>query len=433
MTLRIETASGFFELRRPVTSGEGTAMAFQFPGHDVEQALRDAVDWNPGAAWDLVVELGKFSPRLAAAPALMVGVLLDALEWGSLTLAPEGGSPSGDSTDHVWATYEAFVALFGREFTIGMRAHRLVSRETAVEIRRNEDYDVVPAAEAQMIVTKVVSMSSKPMPAPTLELLTKSIVDLRVPTGQHGFVLLRAPAVQAVRVVSAEEVVTPAKLKMLAEERLKDPRWLAEEPSGSRERAAATASIDDQVYVRVTTSKFPKGTAITFVIVDASTQEVVAVLSGSVGDGETEDMAHAAWRVPEFIESGRVVPDKQEFRIAAEGAGQRTEGGILKVVPSIWEILLQFDPDAPEAQDDELILLDGEGKEVERVGPSEMTKQGRDWVLVKFKNTRRLRRYTLIRDHGPDEGCGPDVLFWDMSPDELENEQKNIAQGEAHG
>ncbi|MCG5053674.1 MAG: hypothetical protein KA712_11990 [Myxococcales bacterium] len=433
MAIRIENIFGSFELRRPVRPGEDSAVSFNLPDRALEQALRQAVDWHPGAAWDLIDQLGEFSPRIVADSELMVGVLVKALRWGRLVLAREGNSESDDPADRSWAAYDTFVALFGREFLVGMRAHRLVGRESAIEIRREADYDVVPAAEAQAIVTNTVKTSRKPMAAPKLELLTKSIVDLRAPAGQLGFVLLRAPSVQAARPISVEEVVTPAKLKKLAEERLKEPRWLAEEPVGSHERSAATASIDDEVYVRVTTSGFSKGTGVTFVITDAATQDVVEVLSGSVGDGDTPDMAHASWRVPEHVEAGRVVPDTHEFIISAEAAGQRTEGGCLKIVPSIWEILLQFDPDAPGAKDDELILLDGEGNEVERVGPAEMTKQGRDWVLVKFKNTRRLRRYTLIRDHGPDEGCGPDVLFWDMSPDELENEQKELTQGEAHG
>ncbi|MCG5053673.1 MAG: hypothetical protein KA712_11985 [Myxococcales bacterium] len=216
MAIRIENIFGSFELRRPVRPGEDSAVSFNLPDRALEQALRQAVDWHPGAAWDLIDQLGEFSPRIVAAPELMVGVLVEALRWGRLVLAGEGNSESDDPADRSWAAYDTFVALFGREFLVGMRAHRLVSRESAIEIRRGADYDVVPAAEAQAIVTNSVKTSRKPMAAPKLELLTKSIVDLRAPAGQLGFVLLRAPSVQASRRLSSEEAITPEKLKKLA-------------------------------------------------------------------------------------------------------------------------------------------------------------------------------------------------------------------------
>ncbi len=429
--LTLQLLSGPYELRRK-RFGEDDAISPLLHEHDVAHALREAIQTRPLSAFDLLEPLVGLHPSFFARPESMAAALTEALHRGLLVLAKPGAGPRDEMADRAWRAFDAFQAQFGREFNVAARSHRLVGRDQADRLRREADYDVVPAGEAAAIVTRVGKSSTNGRFHDLLAVLVESIVDMRAPANLGGFVLLRAPMTQAERLTAPEEVITPAKLKKLAEDRLKEPRWLAEEPIGNSERRAATASIDDEVYVRVTTSGFPTGTAVTFVIMDGATREVVATLSGQVGDGGTLDMAHALWKVPEFIESGRVVPDKHEFVVSAEAMGQRTEGAILKVVPSLWEILLQFDPDDPQAQDDELILLDAAGNEVERVGPGEMTKQGRDWVVVKFKNTRRLRRYTLIRDHGPDEGCGTDVLFFDMSPDELENEHKQLEQGHAH-
>ena len=44
-------------------------------------------------------------------------------------------------------TANHFQARFGKEFNVAMRRHRIVGREQVADIRQNEDYDVVPAAE----------------------------------------------------------------------------------------------------------------------------------------------------------------------------------------------------------------------------------------------------------------------------------------------
>jgi hypothetical protein len=418
-SLTLNTLTGAFELRRPRSAGEASAISVERAERDIEYALREAVSSNGVQTWDLLQALGEFDPSLIFASEATVSTFMKALRWGRLVLARDDGGRRDDA-DLSWDAYDAFTGLVGREFRVGMRSHLLVSRGRAADLRSQAEYDVVPAAEAQTLISQA-SKAKRPGLAPAqLETLLKSIVDMRGPADQHGFVLLREPLSHASRAVSTEEVITPAKLKQLADERLKDPRWLASEPSGTRETATSSASIDDTVFLRVTTSKFPLGTAITFVIMDAATREVVATLGGTVGDGQTQDMAHAEWIVPESIESGPVVPDKHEFLVAAEAHGHRCDGGILKVVPLIWELMMQIDPDDPEALDDELILYDANNVEVERIGTAELSKQGDDWVKAKFKNARRLRKYTLIRDHGPDEGGGVDVLFENMSPNELE-------------
>lgn len=418
--LPLQLLCGSFELRRALHPGEEDSPGLSPWSSDLEHGIREAARWNTMAAMDLLEEIGELSPGLFSERDLIFSRLMEAVRWRRLVVAAPGVSASDDPTDRSWDAYDAFIAQAGRTFVVAGRSHRLVSRGLADDLRKKADHDVVPVAEAKALVKHQAHVARASLPPAQLELLLQHIVDLRVSTQPHGFVLLREPLERAERAISPKEVITPAKMKGLAGERLKDPRWLAEEPRGTRETLARTASIDDQVFVRVTTSKFPKGTSVTFVLMDAANRDVVATLIGTVGDGETEEMAHAAWIIPEALESGPVVPDRTEFLVSAEVHGQRCDGGIVKVVPAIWEILIQIDAEDPEALDDELILYDTQGSEVERVGQSDMAKEGEDWVRVKFKNTRRLRRYTLVRDHGPDEGGGVDVLFENMSPDELE-------------
>ena len=213
--LTLTTLSGLYELRRPRSLGDGSAMSFDLSGHDIEQAVRSAVSRNGMQAWALLQELGAFGPSLISAPELMVSTFMEALKWGRLVLARDGGSRT-DDTDPLWLAYDAFIAQVGREFMVGMRAHRLASREYADELRREANYDVVPAPEAAALILRLGQSAGAGPGRTAAAPLAKSMVDMRSPSGAAGFMLLRAPASQAERIVSREEAITPAKLKKLA-------------------------------------------------------------------------------------------------------------------------------------------------------------------------------------------------------------------------
>lgn len=417
--LLIHIPAGTFELHKAQPGG-AQPLSIATPLRHVESALRGAL-WSQKLAMIELVGPGRMTLSMLNDAEALISELLLALELGRLELKPPSdGKPQGGGDDAVWAAYTNFQTHVGREFTVAARSHRLVPRERVESVKRERDYDVVPAAEAVSIVGNAAKAKASRATSSHLTLLLEKICDLRAPVNHDGFVLLRAPVSQAARYVAPEDVITPAKLKEMISRRLRDPRWLSQEPVGAREEVTATACIDDEVFVRVTTADFAIGTSVTFVIMDAVTRDVVTTLPGTLGEGGMENMAHARWCVPEAIESGDVIPNKTKFLVAAEALGQKNDGAELKIVPSIWEILLQFDPDDPEAADDELILFNTAHEEVERVGPGEMSKEGEDWVRVRFKKARRKRRYTLVRDHGPDEGGGVDVLFQDASPEELE-------------
>ncbi|MCG5052951.1 MAG: hypothetical protein KA712_08320 [Myxococcales bacterium] len=220
MSFKVSLLAGSFELRRPTYPGEESALYLDAGHHALEQAIEDEVRCHTGAAWDLLDALGAFSVQVVSAPGAMVSVFMEALRWGRLVLVREGHVPAATPSDRIWGAYDAFIAVLGREFTIGMRAHRLVSRESAVRLRRDADYDVVPASEARTIVSSAVRARRNCLPDPVLSLLTKSIVDLRAPAGssQGAFVLLRAPASRAKGFGSRESAITPARLKELKEQ-----------------------------------------------------------------------------------------------------------------------------------------------------------------------------------------------------------------------
>lgn len=214
--MKIDCLSGPFELRRPRFPGEGGALCVEDAACQVEIALRETVAINGGALWDLLDELGMLSPHLLTTPERIVSSVMESLSCERLIVAREGTHPGDVVADRLWEAYDTFVASLGREFMANMRAHRLVSRDQAGELRRAADFDVVPAAEARDLVARATKVTRTNLSAAQVQLLTDHIIDLHAPLGQSGFVLLRAPLPQAARSRLAQEVVTPEKLKQMA-------------------------------------------------------------------------------------------------------------------------------------------------------------------------------------------------------------------------
>lgn len=217
-SLTLQLLAGDFELRRPHSPDESSAVSVDVHEFDVRWALREAVRWRHMEALDLLEGLGLISPALFTAPEMMEAPLLEALRWGRLVLARPGSmSPSEPG----WDAFNAFQARFGREFVVGMQVHRLVSRYAVAEVRREREYDVVPAAEAAQIVVRQGRSAGRGPVEAFAKTLAEHIVDLRTPSGQMGFVLLRTPAARPTRLLVAEEVMTPSKLKEIVERKEK--------------------------------------------------------------------------------------------------------------------------------------------------------------------------------------------------------------------
>lgn len=215
--LLLNLPSGTFELRKPRLDGGAQTPTRPAPLRHVESGLRSAL-WSKRRAMIELLGPGHATALMLNDPEALIRALLQALEMGRLELAPPNeGKPEGSADDAAWAAYSAFQAQIGREFTVAARSHRLVPRERVGAVQSERDYDVVPASEATSIVATVGKTKASGSLSAHMKVLLASICDMRAPSKQEGFVLLRAPITQAARYVAPEDVITPAKLKKLAE------------------------------------------------------------------------------------------------------------------------------------------------------------------------------------------------------------------------
>lgn len=220
-TVTLETIFGVLELRpRRGPSDENKVPVAMCEG-SVERALQDALAWgNALAVLNLARDGGFIRLAFGIDDEEVVTGLMDALRGGQLVVAAAG--MTGTADDHesvVWAAYYAFASRFGKEFNLALRRHRIVAREQVADIRQANDYDVVSATEAAAVVVGLSKSAGVGPWQAAATILAKHIVDMRSPPGSGGFMLLREPASQAERIVSPEDVITPAKLKKLKQEK----------------------------------------------------------------------------------------------------------------------------------------------------------------------------------------------------------------------
>ncbi len=320
------------------------------------------------------------------------------------------------------ATLERFVHWSRRALAGGSRRCQLVSFSAWQTIwQATGQFNLLPAPKA---LSRLDALQGERPPPPDLLPAFEQVRRLlKADSNLERLVMIeRAP--QIARVSSSAEFVTPSQLKHLAQRerplKLIDARWLAASSEPTKEARIAKAYLDDEVQVAVTTEGLLEGESVTFTISEASSGALVEKLTGSVVKSDGRFVAAARWVVPDDFDATKVVPGKTEFRILAESHERICESRNLQVEPFVWELMLQIDPDDPEAQDDELILIGADEGEVERLAVAGMAKEGSDWVRLRFECARRSRKYSLLRDHGPDEGGGVDVLIANQSPEQLE-------------
>jgi hypothetical protein len=219
----LETIFGPLELRpRRGPSDEGK-VSVAMCEESVERALhKELTRGNSHAVKDLASEEAVVRSGFGIDNDELVAGLKQALRTGRLVAAAPGMAAGGDAQKNAgWEAYYVFQARFGKEFNVAMRRHRIVGREQVADIRQNEDYDVVPAVEAAAVLERLAkTVGVGPWQAATAT-LGKHLFDLRSPSGTSGFMLLRAPASHAERIVSPEDVITPSKLK-----KLKESHWI---------------------------------------------------------------------------------------------------------------------------------------------------------------------------------------------------------------
>lgn len=84
-----------------------------------------------------------------------------------------------------------------------------------------------------------------------------------------------------------------------------------------------------------------------------------------------------------------------------------------------FEVLLHIDAENPRAKDDTLLLVDEDGTEVKTLKVAEMQEEGEDRVRLRFEGVDMRKRYSLVRDNGPDEEGGRDAFWINLSPEEI--------------
>lgn len=219
----LQTVFGSLELRRATTPFSQSMIPLALGADSIRRALEEALaDGDSMSVMNLALECGVIDSAFGIDDEAVVAALMGALEGGQfVAVAPGAGAGAQDEeTGAQWSAYYEFQARVGKEFMLALRKHRVVPSAQVQEIRQSEDYDVVAAAEASaIIVRQAKSSGGKPAQA-AAETLAKHLVDMRSAPGKRGgFMLLRAPPSVAERLATPEEVVTPAKLKKLKEQK----------------------------------------------------------------------------------------------------------------------------------------------------------------------------------------------------------------------
>ena len=213
----LDTIHGKLELRRPRSPLDQNKVSLSMCEGAIERALYDALAWgNPLGVMNLSDKDGFVRIRVFTPPKDIVAGLMAALHAGRLVVGVADEGIEDGVEGAAWSAYHVFQARFGKEFNVAMRRHRLAGRDQVASIRQAEDFDVVPALEAAAVVTRMATSAGAGPWQSAAATLTKSIVDMQSSPGQSGFMLLRAPASHAARIVAPEDVITPSKLRKLA-------------------------------------------------------------------------------------------------------------------------------------------------------------------------------------------------------------------------
>lgn len=427
--IALTTLSGAFELRRPSASEDRKGATGGPSPAELEKLLCEQARWQRLAMVALLQGLGGARSTWLTDGDLVVKDLLRGIERGWLVVAsPTEGSRADSADAAVWDAFDAFQATVGREFQVATRNHRLVPRDRVNAVRQSADFDVVPVDEASAIVSAQAKSKGGGQLVSRCKPLLESLTSLSGPDSSAGFVLLRAPMAHAARFVPAEDVLTPGKLK-----KLKESHWIE----------VVLETEEGEPWVGPYSLELPDGRTVTGTS-DADGKVHIEEIMAGTCKFVLPGLAPELWGGPPSskastgAEPGRPVvlvdedPPAADDEVLLDPEVEDEEIEIFDNTPTPWELLMQIDVDDPEAQDDELVLLDSEHNEVERVDVSRMAKEGEGWVRIRFEKTVLQQAYTLIRDHGPDEGGGIDVLFENISPRQLDKQAEEAAgQGAA--
>ncbi len=221
---------------------------------------------------------------------------------------------------------------------------------------------------------------------------------------------------------------------LLAEEKPKpkliSPEWVwLSDPKlpGCEEKVLSECALLDAAWCKVDTEGLMPGDLITFVIFlkgrDGKPDTSITTESGSVGKARKDEAAVGKHVINESVQGRKLDPKLDKIYFIAKQSSHKLEARSpdLKLIDA-WRIWLQIDLDHSKAKDDTLILLDEGGAEVKRLSFSELKETEPNFVELRFEGLDREKKYTLMRDYGPDEEGGKEFLFEEMSPSEIDSQ-----------
>lgn len=214
---------------------------------------------------------------------------------------------------------------------------------------------------------------------------------------------------------------------------LHSPQWLSQNASTSGFSPITSSSTVKHVWVSAQADNLMPGDIITFhVYLKAQKGEQDALIdqvSGKIESTAEGDLARAKFFIADGHRGKAFEVTRDQLYFIAKHAPKKVEvrSADLKLEAPGFAVWLELDVDHPKSKDDVVVLLDAGQKEIKRFKVAEMKESQADRVRLVLGDLPRGEKISLIRDLGPDEEGGTEVLVEDLSPDEITEQFGEIA------
>jgi hypothetical protein len=219
--------------------------------------------------------------------------------------------------------------------------------------------------------------------------------------------------------------------------RLYAPQWLTQNADKSSDKggyAVITASPTvKHVWVACSAENLMPGDTITFHLYlkaqNGGQDTLLDQVSGKVESTSDGDIARAKYFIADGNRGKPFEVKRDQFYFIAKQASKKLDvrSADLNLEANTFALWLELDVDNPKAKDDVVVLLDAGHQEVKRFKLAEMKESQPDRVRLVLGDLPRGEKISLIRDLGPDEEGGQEILVEDLTPDEITEQFGEIA------
>ncbi len=206
---------------------------------------------------------------------------------------------------------------------------------------------------------------------------------------------------------------------------LTSPKWVLPRDQDPTFQTIKSSPIVHHVFVECQAVDLMPGDLITFSIYlkgrDGAQDVLLEQMSGKIKSEPDGDVARAKFFIGDSFKGKPFDVKKDHLNFIAKHAPKQLEikSPDLALQPNEFAIWLEIDVDHPKAKDDVVILLDASQGEIKRFKISEMKESQPDRVRIVLGDLPSDQKISLIRDLGPDEEGGKEVLFEDLTPKEI--------------